>query len=395
MMDPIVVLDIGTASIRVLAGEETDDGAMRVTGWARCPSDGMRKGVCQHIENLAAAVQNALRQAEDMAELDIQSVILPLSGPGIFSQPYSNELTVNGKVTHDHIRQILDEAARSPRPANAELLHNVPQDFRLDNLPGLNPVGLDGSILGLDGLLIYGIRPQMANLVRVVRGLKREVQQPVYSGLASASACLDADQKRQGVLLIDIGDGIVDFLAYTNSQLSDAGVVPVGGRQVTNDIAHAFRLHPDTAEALKIDHGDAIVNATQRNQRIELPDSPEPIKIPDLQTVIQLRMSEIFEIIRHRLEEQNRLHLLGDGVVLTGGGARLHNLVPLARKVFGLPCEVGIPNAPELLLPNELLSPLWSSAVGALRIARQQALDQAARPGRFRRFLNWITGRDD
>jgi cell division protein FtsA len=395
MMDPIVVLDIGTASIRVLAGEETDDGAMRVTGWARCPSDGMRKGVCQHIENLAAAVQNALRQAEDMAELDIQSVVLPISGPGVYSQPYSCELTVNGRITHDHIRQILSTAVKTPHPPSTELLHNVPQDFRLDNLPGINPVGLDGSVLGLDGLLIYGFRSQMRNLFRVVNGLKREVQQPVYSGLASASACLDADQKRQGVLLIDIGDGIVDFLAYTNSQLSDAGVVPVGGRQVTNDIAHAFRLHPDTAESLKIDHGDAIVNATQRNQRIELPDSPEPIKIPDLQTVVQLRMSEIFEIIRHRLEEQNRLHLLGDGVVLTGGGALLRNLVPLARKVFGLPCDVGIPNAPELLLPLELLSPLWSSAVGALRIARLEALERASQPGPLRRLFNWFFLRDD
>ena len=234
----------------------------------------------------------------------------------------------------------------------------------------------------------------MLNLVRVVKALKLEMAEPLFSGLCAAQAALSTEQKLQGALLIDLGGGKTDFLVYAQERIAEAGVIGVGGDHVTNDVGRAFRLATMDAEALKIQHGDAMVSAAGRTRRLPLPaaagETPRTAKLSDLQTIVHLRMEETFGLIRSRLQRQNLLHLLGGGVVLTGGGAHLKNVTQLAQKVFGLPCEIGVPRNVGGLATN-LAVPEYATGIGALlygfRSARQKA-EQS--PGLAKRFARWM-----
>ena len=373
--DPVVALDLGTTTMRVLVAEEGSDGLWRVTGVGKAPSRGMRKGGCAHLEDASEAARAALAAAEQEANMAIQAVMLPLSGTGIRSRASNFELAVKDTVTEDHLSQILAAARQSGLPPNCKLLHNVVQRYLLDKAPGVNPVGLNGNILALDSLLIYGEHRALMNMVQVAKNLNLEVTEPCFSGLCAATACLEASQKQQGVLFIDLGGGVTTYVAYAEGMMADAGVLPVGGWNVTNDIATAFRLTFTSAETLKRQSGDAMIDHTLRNRRVEVQPSRQSIKIPDLQTVIHFRMDETFGLVREALEKKNKdlTRLLGAGVVLSGGGARLKNAATLAERVFNLPCSVAVPrNFPELR--PELAGPEWATALGALGLGVQSQL---------------------
>lgn len=390
-MDPIVVLDIGTSRVRVLVGEETPDGDWKVTGVGQNASRGMRKGACGHLDDASDAARAALAMAEDDASMSIRSVVLPIAGGGIQARESHVELAVKDTVTDDHVRQILAEARHNGIPADCKLLHNVVQRYRLDQLSGVNPVGLNGSILALDSLLVYGEHRALMNLVHVAQNLDLDVSEPCFAGLCAATACLDAAQKQQGVLLVDLGAGVTTYVAYAQACVADAGVIPVGGWNVTNDIATAFRLTFDAAESLKRQHGDAMINHTLRNRRVESAGSRASIKLPDLQTVVHLRMDETFGLVREALDRKGLLRLLGGGVVLSGGGANLRNVATLAERVFNLPCAVAVPGGfPDLR--SDLAAPEWATALGALRIGIDSQLARTPLPKSFLKRLRTFIG---
>ncbi|MBR6022419.1 MAG: cell division protein FtsA, partial [Kiritimatiellae bacterium] len=392
-MDPIVVLDLGTSTVRVLVGEESPDGDWKITGIGHNPSRGMRKGACGHLDDASDAARAALAMAEDAASMSIRSVVLPISGVGIRSRQSRVELAVKDTVTEDHVSQILAEARRNGIPADCKLLHNVVQRYHLDQLSGVNPVGLEGSILALDSLLVYGEHRALMNLVHVAKNLGLEVAEPYFSGLCAASACLDAEQKQQGVLLIDLGAGVTSCVAYAQGAMADAAVFPVGASNVTNDIAAAFRLTSDAAETLKRQHGDAMINHTLRNRHLTSSASRTPIKIPDFQTVIHVRLEETFGLVFDALKKKELLNRFGAGIVLTGGGARLANAATLAEHVFRLPCTIGTPRAfPDL--PPLLDGPEWATAVGALRLGIDSQLAKTPLPRTFLKRLRSFVGLD-
>ena len=368
-MEPIVALEIGTSRVRVFVGEAREDGGLMITAVGDSASSGMRKGEMFHFESVCSCVETALRQAEEAANLTINEVYLAMSGSQIEGLPNRGEIPVDGEITQEHVDHLLRVAKEVTLPADRQILHSIVGQYCVDGLCGVMPVGMVGKTLAADVLIVHGLYSRMINLVRVVKALKLDVAELLFSGLCSAMAALSAEQKLQGVLLIDLGGGTTDYVAYAQAKIADAGVIGVGGDHVTNDIARAFRLPTTEAEALKIQHGDAMVSAAGRTRRLALPagagETPRTAKLSDLQTIVHLRMEETFGLIRSRLQQQKLLHLLGGGVVLTGGGAYLKNAAQLAEKVFGLPCEIGVPRNVSGLAAN-LAVPEYATGVGAV-----------------------------
>ena len=393
-MEPIVALEIGTSRVRVFVGEAREDGGLMITAVGDSASSGMRKGELFHFESVCSCVETALRQAEEGANLAINEVYLAMSGSQIEALPNRGEILVDGEIEPEDVEQVLRAAKEVTLPTDREILHSVVGQFAVDGLRGVSPVGMAGKSLSADVLIIHGVHSRMLNLVRVVKALKLEMAEPLFSGLCAAQAALTAEQKRQGVALIDLGGGKTDFMVYAQEKVADAGVIGVGGDHVTNDIARALRLVTSEAEALKIQHGDAMVSASARTRRLPLPaapgEAPRAAKLSDLQTIIHLRMEETFGLIRSRLQRQNLLHLLGGGVVLTGGGAHMKNVTQLAQKVFGLPCEIGLPRNVGGLAAT-LAVPEYATGIGAVlhgyRSARQKA-EQS--PGLAKRLGRWL-----
>lgn len=393
-MEPIVALEIGTSRVRVFVGEAREDGGLMITAVGDAASSGMRKGEMYHFESVCACVETALRQAEEAANLAIHQVYLAMSGSQIEGMPNRGELPVDGEITQDHVDHVLRVAKEVTLPADRQILHSIVGQYSVDGLCGVMPVGMVGKTLAVDVLLVHGLYSRMINLVRVVKARKLEVAELLFSGLCSAMAVLSAEQKRQGALLIDLGGGTTDYVVYAQEKIADAGVIGVGGDHVTNDLARAFCISTNEAEALKLRHGDAMVSAAGRTRRIPLPETagegPRTAKQSDLQTIVHLRLEEIFGLIRARLQQRNLLHLLGGGVVLTGGGAHLKNIDQLAQKVFGLPCEIGAPRNVSGLAAN-LAVPEYATGVGAVLCAYKSARAKAEQVRSFgRRIMHWF-----
>ncbi len=368
-LEPIVGLEIGTSRVRVFVGEPREDGGLMITAVGDAASSGMRKGEMFHFESVCGCVETALRQAEEAANLTINEVYLAMSGSQIESLPSRGEVPVDGEIGPEHVEHARRVAKEVALPPDRQILHSIVGQYSVDGLCGVEPEGMLGQSLAVDVLIVHGLYSRMINLVRVVKSLKLDVAELLFSGLCSAMSVLSAEQKHQGVLLIDLGGGTTDFVVYAQAKIADAGVIAVGGDHVTNDIARAFRLPTSEAEALKLQHGDAMVSAAGRTRRLALPagagETPRTAKLSDLQTVVHLRVEETFGLIRSRLQQQNLLHSLGGGVVLSGGGAHLKNVSQLAEKVFGLPCEIGVPRNVSGLAAN-LAVPEYATGVGTV-----------------------------
>lgn len=367
-MEPIVALEVGTSRVRVFVGEAREDGGLAITAVGDSASSGMRKGEMFHLESVCSCLETALRQAETAAHLTINEVYLVMSGSQIEAMPHRGEIPVDGEITSDDVEHVKSVAKEVTLPAGREILHSILGQYGVDGFYGVSPVGMIGKTLSADMLIVHGVYSRMMNLVKGVKEQKLEVVELLFSGLCAAQAALSAEQKLQGVLLIDLGGGTTDYVAYAQARIADAGVIGVGGDHVTNDIARAFRISVPEAEEIKRQSGDAMVSAAGRTRRLPLPtgagEVPRTAKLYDLQTIVHLRMEETFGLIRARLEQQQLLNLFGGGIVLTGGGAYLKNVAALAEKVFGLPCAVGVPRNVSGLSAN-LAVPEYSTGVGA------------------------------
>jgi cell division protein FtsA len=371
---PVIALEVGTTKVCALVGEVADDGQLMITGLGECPSRGIRKGEVVDFDNALTCVRTALQQAEEHGQVSIHQVHLLVSGGHIRSAvnrgsvPILNE---QGEITAEEMERV-EEMARAVNLApDREILHTVRQHYYVDDgQPMINPEGLEGSKLALDMLILHGLRNPMRNIVKLVRSAQVDVQDVAFGGLCSALAVLSPDEKRNGVLMVDLGGGATNYLVYAEERIADAGAFAVGGDHVSNDIAHGLRISQADAERLKIEAGSALIELTVRGQTLNITPgigaAPRPLRLTDLHTIIHLRVEETLNLVLEQVRQKKLLPKLGGGIVLTGGGARLKNLERLATKVFDLPSRIGQPRDVNGL-SRITDKPEYAAAVGMLR----------------------------
>lgn len=348
---PVVAVEIGTSRIRALVGEARDNVNWMITGLGECPSRGVRKGEIVNVENAETCLRTALQRAEENGHLHIHQVHLLVTGGHIDSLVNRGSVPImdtGHEVVEEDVEHAMEHARTVGLNDDRQILHTICQHFYVDDQEGVpDPLGLEGSKLSVDMLVIHGLLNRIRNLVRVVRSAQVEVQDVAFSGLCSALAVLTREDKESGVAVVDLGGGTTDFAAYARGVIADAGCFAVGGDHVSNDIARGLFLSVSEAERLKETEGNGMVDLAARSQKVVLAgEAGQParaVKLSDLNTIIHARMDEILGLVRNRLEQKELLHALGGGVVLTGGGARMKNIVPLAEKIFGLPCRIGAP----------------------------------------------------
>ena len=349
-MDPIVALEIGTSKVAALVAEMREDGHVMITGMGEHPATGVRKGEIIDLENAVTGVRAALGMAEESGKLAIRQVHLVSSGGHVQSLVNRGAIRVLSReheISHEDIEQVMEVARAVNLPADREIMHTICQHFSVDDQARvIKPEGMEGAKLALDMLVVHGVRARLHNTIRVARSVPIGVQDVAFGGLCSALAVLTPEQKRSGALVIDLGGGTTDYLAYAGAVVASAGALGVGGDHITNDIALAFNIPTSRAERLKCESGSAVIGAPV-SQRISLPAEVgfpgRKVSLHALHTVINARADEMVGAIRERLSLDGILHHIGAGVVLTGGGAHLKGMTELAGKVFGLPCSVGIP----------------------------------------------------
>ena len=345
-----VGLEIGTTKICVIVAEGRSDGTISILGVGETPSRGVRKGEIVDLATVSDCVREALLDAEDKTNVEIGNVWVAITGShlrsfnnrGSFILPEDRD-----EIIEEDLQTVEINAKEVSLPAANSFLHTILQSYHVDgNKNVLSPVGMAGSRLEADFHIIHGVKNRIQNTLRCIESLKLGIEDVVLSSLASALVVLTQQQKDLGALVIDMGGGTTDYLVYLDGAVRHSGVLALGGDHITNDISIGLRLPIARAEILKIQEGSAADPEECEGGSITLKNDPGfhgcEIDRKALNTVIHLRVREIFELIRDDIESSGdgMLGMLGAGVMITGGCARLRGISSLAQEVFELPVQL-------------------------------------------------------
>jgi len=348
---PIAALEIGTSRTVVCVGESDENGRVKITGVGTYPTIGVRKGQVIDLNQARTGVESAAKQAEKQADVSIWQVLLATSGGHIQAVVNPGMLTIRSNdhvVTREDVDEVTENAKEIQIDAERQVLHTITQSFAVDEQPGIiKPEGMRCKVLTLNVMAVHGLKNRIDNAVSVAKSAQLDVTDVAFSGICAALSVLTPEQKRNGVVLIDLGGGTTNYIAYCNNVVSAVGCVAVGGDHVTNDVALAFNIPINRAEEVKRAEGCAIIDGDSGGRRVtlraEVGFEEKLISCKALHTVINARMDETFRVLRSKLDEAGVLPHLGAGVILTGGGAYLRKVTDLAHRVFGLPCRIGLP----------------------------------------------------
>ncbi|MGI8819402.1 MAG: cell division protein FtsA [Chthoniobacterales bacterium] len=386
--DLIVGLEIGTSKVCVVVGEGRSDGTIKILGVGQAPSRGVRKGEIVDFETAMKCVHEAVVDAETKSDMMIKSVYVAVAGSHI--QSFNNRGSVNLPEDRDEIdEQDLEDVKISARevsiPSQNAFLHSIIQHYHVDGQDGvLNPVGMLGEKLEADFHIIHGVRTRIQNTIRCVKELPLEVEDVVFSALASAQVVLTPHQKQLGALVIDIGGGTTDFILYVDGAVKQSGVLGVGGDHITNDISVGLRIPMTRAEKLKIEEGSVTLGNCLPGETVQLKDDSgfagKEIERETLNTIIHLRLQETFELLKKRLEEEPFINYIGEGIFITGGCSHLQGIEHLAEEVFELPARVA--HAQTMSgLTSAFENPQFSAAIGLIKYAQAVQSERQPRGG--------------
>src|ERR1700737_4270538 len=397
--DLIVGLEIGTSKICVVVGETRPDGTLKILGVGQAPSRGVRKGEIVDFETAMKCVHEAVVDAEQKSDVMIRSVYVAVAGGHI--QSFNNRGCVILPEERDEIdEQDVEDGKINARevsiPAQNAFLHSIIQHDHVDGLDGvLNPVGMLGEKLEADFHIVHGVRTRIQNTIRCVKELPLEVEDVVFSALASAQVVLTQHQKNLGALVIDIGGGTTDYILYVDGAVKECGCFAVGGDHITNDISMGLRIPMARAEKLKIEEGSCTLGNCLPGETILLKDDPgfagKEIEREALNTIIHLRLSETFELLKRNLDEQSFINYVGEGIFITGGCSLLNGINHLAGDIFEMAARIA--HAQTMSgLTSAFENPQFSTAVGLIKYAQAVQSDRQPRRGISRIFGRFFSG---
>ena len=382
----IVGLEVGTSKVVAVVGEVLPDGVVNVLGVGRCPSKGIDRGSITDLDAVVNSIQRAIEAAESMADCQIMSVTLAITGEHIQSLNESGFVAISeNEVTQDEIDDALHTASSVKLPEGLSLLHIIPQEYAVDKQVNIkNPLGLQGVRLKANVHLIACHQDWQNNLKKAVERCGLQVDKVVFSGFAATHSVLTEDEKDLGVCLIDFGAGTMNMMVYTNGSLRFSKVIPYAGNIVTNDIAHACTVSRAEAERIKVNYASALYPARLHgDKKIEVASiggrAPRALTKSDLSLITSARYIELLGVVKDELDKLKadletkhiKFELIA-GVVITGGGAQIEDLKDCASSVFG--CQVCIGSPLNITgLTDYVNRPQYSTVVGLLQYHHQNS----------------------
>jgi cell division protein FtsA len=395
-----VGIEIGTSKTCLVVGEVKPDSAIKILGIGETKSAGVRKGEIFDYAQTRACLRDALAKAEDAADVEIGSVYLAVTGSHIQGVNHRGTYRLpDGEpvVGPEHVEEARTIAREVHIPPDHVYIHPIIRNYWLDGLEhSTSPVGLFGKTVEADFHVVHGIGTRIQNSIKLVREMPLEVDDIVFSPIATAQMALNRDQRERGALVIDIGGGTTDYALYLGGAITASGCIPVGGDHVTNDIHLVTNLPFSKAEQLKVSEGDASGDPARSVGVARLHDDRGFAEVEVSRAVLN-------ETIRQRLEETLRLVLrqlpegsvdaIGAGVFLTGGTSLMRGFDELAYQVFG--CDIYRPESPEISgIQASFRDPRYATAIGLIRYALIVEAERVTPPGFFGRIARmfWPLG---
>jgi cell division protein FtsA len=401
--DLVVGLDIGTAKVMVVVAEVLAGGALKLAGLGIAPSNGLKRGVVVNIDATVQSIQQALKEAEFMADCKISRVYTGITGSHIRGINSSGMVAVKDKeVTPADVARVVETARAINISSDQRLLLVEPQEFVIDGQDVKEPIGMSGMRLEAKVHIVTGAQSAAENIIKCVRRCGLEVDQLMLNPLASSQAVLTEDERELGVVLVDIGAGTTDVAIFTNGAIRHTAVIPIAGDLITSDIAMALRTPTKDAEDIKVEHGYAKQLLADPDTQVEVPGlgdrGPRMLSKQALAGVIEPRIEEIFSLVQQVVRESGYEEVLSSGVVLTGGSAVMPGMVELGEDIFLKPVRRGIPKYSSAL-SDMVAQPRAATVMGLLeeaRFARMRGFKVAQKNGSvktaFGRFKDFIVG---
>ena len=371
----IAGIEIGTNKISVLLGEIVEGRSLNIIGLGQSSSKGVLKGDIVDFHDASDCVHAAILSAEEQAGVKIDGVYLAVSGSDIEGFPSEASVNVTSRdrrVSMEEIHQVSTMAKGRDLAEDRAVIHHLRRPYRLDNRSVEKPLNLEGDRLEASYWTVHGNARKIGDAIHIINGFNLHVDDVVLSALAAGSVVASDEEKKNGCLVVDIGQGATDFAVYQDGNCVMAGSMPIGGDHISNDLSIGLRMRLSQAESLKHRYGTAVVEHKNKKEKVWLNNDFEigdrPIPLWSIEKIVELRMTEIFEVIQKKLGTYGRRERLSGGVILSGGGANLIRSDNCAELVFGVPARIGDNGT---MASGELRESQYSVVLGLLKYGLQ------------------------
>ncbi|MEN9888535.1 MAG: Cell division protein FtsA [Pseudomonadota bacterium] len=379
--DLVVGLDIGTSKVMAVVAEVMADGELKIAGLGIAPGNGLKRGVVVNIDATVQSIQQALKEAELMADCKITRVNCGITGSHIRGLNSSGMVAIKDKeVSPADVARVMETARAINISTDQRLLLVAPQEFVIDGQDVKEPIGMSGMRLEAKVHIVTGAQSAAENIIKCVRRCGLEVEQLLLNPQSSSLAVLSEDERELGVACVDIGAGTTDVAIFAGGAIRHTAVIPIAGDLITSDIAMALRTPTKDAEDIKVENGYAKQMLADPEAQVEVPGlgdrGPRMLSKQALAGVIEPRVEEIFSLVHQVIRESGYEEVLSSGIVLTGGSAVMPGMVELGEDIFLKPVRTGIPK----------YSGALADMVGQPRAATVMGLLEEARLARLRGF---------
>ena len=380
--DIYIGLDIGSHTIRVAVGKSlpSPDGKEQIhmIGAVESPSRGIHKGTITNLEDAVASVSKALEQSERITGLPLRSAWVGISGSHIISQESRGVIGVarhDGEIRDEDVERAIEAARTVATPTNYEILHVIPKSFIVDGQHGVkDPVGMNGIRLEVDALIIQGLSSQIKNLTKCVYRTGLDIEDVVFSILATSESVVTDRQKDLGVCVVNIGASTTSLVIFEEGDILHTAVLPMGSDHITSDIAIGLRTSIEVAEQVKLRYANASPEDVSKKDMINLAElgalEEEMVGRRFVSDIVEARVQEIFERVDQELEKAGRSGMLPSGVVLTGGGSKLSGILEVAKQTLRLPVSLGVPIGVTSVI-DRVSDPGMTTAIGLVLWGKQ------------------------
>ncbi|HNE19601.1 MAG TPA: cell division protein FtsA [Turneriella sp.] len=385
----VAALDLGSSKTVAIVARVSSPEDIEIIGLGVVEARGVKSGSVTNIELTVKSIRDAIEEAELMSAVEIDEVIINISGKNVRGDNANGMVTITGRdriISHADVFRVIEQAQNIRIPADQEILHVLSREFKVDDQAGIkDPLGMVGVRLDAQVHIVTAPVTQLQNTEKAVEQAGVRVSNKVLSALASSQALLTEAEKDLGVAICDIGSGVIDLIIYVDGGVEYSATICLGGQHVTQDLSIGLKTPIDAAEMLKKRKGTARAADVDPMEMVDVPSVGEraPRQIPrrDLALIIEARMREMLELVDMELMKSGRKNILAGGIIFTGGGAQLEGLVGLAEEVLQLGASVAYPKG-LLGISDKVASPPYSTATGLILYQARYGETETQKPGR-------------
>jgi len=369
----IAGLDIGSTKTCAVIGEVTGDPrrpGLTILGVGQARTGGLRGDMVTNIEEMTESVRASIKEAELMAGATVDRVYAGIGGDHVRASSSMGVVAISeDEVMADDVERVHIVARAVALPPDREMLHAIPQEYRVDNQRGIkDPLGMSGVRLEAEVFLVTCAITATANIRKAVNRAGYRVQEMVLEPLAGARAVLTEDEKEVGVCMVEIGASTTEVAAFYEGKIRHVAILPFGGNTLTADLVRGLAVPYAEAQKAKEHYGTAFAQLVDPRETVELP-GPSPgqkraVARELIAHVIEQRLDEMFGLVQGELQDQDLLEKLGAGIVLTGGTSTIPGIVELAQQIFAAPVRLGVPADGLGGLADSVARPKFSVASG-------------------------------